>query len=418
MNWIGLGDRPRTLRQRFGVRSLLVLVGLLVALSGLLSSCGLPQVSAEDRLFLDLGVEFLGAYTLPDTTVDETPVGGLSALTYDRERDRLYAVSDDRSNHAPARFYTLRLDVSQPENGSPQLERVEVESVTRLTQADGSFYPAGGIDAEGIALTPRQSVFISSEGAVDDGVDPSIEEFDVTTGEWLGRLRIPDRYLPREVEGEVTGIQNNLGFEALTLNPLSASSNSLEPFRLFVGAEAALTQDLQPGEAQSPVDRLLQREASPLHSRNRVMHYLIGDRQATILGEYLYELDAPPPRAVSHGLSELLSLDQGGHFFSLERSFGAQGFQVKLFQAAMGGATDISAVDSLAGNIEGIQPIPKELVMDLGDLGIPLDNLEGMTLGPRLPDGGTSLLLVSDNNFNPDQVTQFLLFRVTGLSIT
>ena len=37
-----------------------------------------------------------------------------------------------------------------------------------------------------------------------------------------------------------------------------------------------------------------------------------------------------------------------------------------------------------------------------------------MTLGPRLPDGRQSLLLVSDNNFttNPPQVTQFLLFAL------
>ncbi len=35
-----------------------------------------------------------------------------------------------------------------------------------------------------------------------------------------------------------------------------------------------------------------------------------------------------------------------------------------------------------------------------------------MTLGPRLPDGRQSLLLVSDNNFTPGQVSQFLLFAL------
>jgi len=37
-----------------------------------------------------------------------------------------------------------------------------------------------------------------------------------------------------------------------------------------------------------------------------------------------------------------------------------------------------------------------------------VDNLEGMTWGPRLASGERVLLLVSDNNFNPAQVTQFL----------
>ena len=40
-----------------------------------------------------------------------------------------------------------------------------------------------------------------------------------------------------------------------------------------------------------------------------------------------------------------------------------------------------------------------------------LDNLEGMTFGPRLPNGHQALLLVSDNNFTPGQVSQFLLLE-------
>jgi len=42
----------------------------------------------------------------------------------------------------------------------------------------------------------------------------------------------------------------------------------------------------------------------------------------------------------------------------------------------------------------------KQLVLDLDELGIPLDNVEGMTFGPRLPDGRRSVVLVSDDNFN------------------
>jgi hypothetical protein len=54
-------------------------------------------------------------------------------------------------------------------------------------------------------------------------------------------------------------------------------------------------------------------------------------------------------------------------------------------------------------------------VLDLSTLGIYLDNLEGMALGPRLPDGTQSLLLVSDDNFSNSQLTQFLLFRLNGV---
>ena len=45
-------------------------------------------------------------------------------------------------------------------------------------------------------------------------------------------------------------------------------------------------------------------------------------------------------------------------------------------------------------------------------LGLTLDNLEGMTLGPRLPDGRQSVLLVSDNNFTAGQASQVLLLAL------
>ena len=54
----------------------------------------------------------------------------------------------------------------------------------------------------------------------------------------------------------------------------------------------------------------------------------------------------------------------------------------------------------------------KTLLLDLDELGIPLDNVEGMTFGPRLRGGRRSVVLVSDNNFAASQFTQFLLFAL------
>jgi hypothetical protein len=61
----------------------------------------------------------------------------------------------------------------------------------------------------------------------------------------------------------------------------------------------------------------------------------------------------------------------------------------------------------------------KTLLLDLRDI-IPqldaefpsLDNFEGMCLGPRLADGSRTVILVSDNNFNPQQRTVFLAFKL------
>jgi hypothetical protein len=48
--------------------------------------------------------------------------------------------------------------------------------------------------------------------------------------------------------------------------------------------------------------------------------------------------------------------------------------------------------------------------------GVVLGNLEGMTFGPRLPDGSRTLVFVSDNNFSSGQLTQFLAFKVVERS--
>ena len=57
----------------------------------------------------------------------------------------------------------------------------------------------------------------------------------------------------------------------------------------------------------------------------------------------------------------------------------------------------------------------KQLLLNLNYIeGFHPDNLEGMTFGPRLPDGSQSLILVSDDNFRDNQVNQFVLLRLTS----
>ena len=375
---------------------------LLPVLLMLLSGCTLPRVSAEERLFLDLSLDFLSAYELPRTDFDATPVRGLSGLSYDRQRARFYALSDDRSEQAPARFYTLKLNLDSSDPQSPQIAGVEIEKVTTLSQTEGSAYSSGSLDPEGIALSPRQTVFIASEGVARDGIAPFIDEFELATGRRRQQLLIPDRYLPQVVDDQPQGVQDNLGFEALTINPGGYSTAWLEPFRLFAATEFALAQDQDLTDVNRP-------------RYCRFLHYLIGDTQTTFISEHLYPIDPPPLGAAVNGLTELLVLNQAGHFLTLERSYGLGGAGAKIYQIATGGATDTSNLVRLPSDLDGIKPIRKQLLLDLGTLGIPLDNLEGMAIGPQLPDGSMSLVLVSDDNFNDAQMTQLLLFRLGGV---
>ena len=111
------------------------------------------------------------------------------------------------------------------------------------------------------------------------------------------------------------------------------------------------------------------------------------------------------------GVNEIISIDRGGHFLTLERSNGTSGFSAKIWQIATGSATDTSTIKSFRVR-PNARSIRKKLVLDLATLGIKLDNLEGMAIGPRLADGSQSLILVSDDNFSDNQFTQFLLFRL------
>ena len=349
-----------------------------------------PRVNAQERMFPNISLEFLSEYQLPKMTFADTRVGGLSAISYDSKTGSFLVLSDDRSEFAPARFYTININISSEK--LPKIETVEFKQVTFLTEANGQTYSKGLVDPEGLAISPRRSVFISSEGVLSRGVNPFINEFALPGGQFKLSIRVPARYLPEA--NKTQGLQENAGFEALTLSPNSLAAD--DPFRLFTANESPLIQDMSEGQG-----------------RLRFLHYVInpfGD--PVLVAEHLYLLDESPEGTISNGLTELLALKQEGYFLSLERTFGVTGAGAKIFQLVVANATDTSRIVSLKGDISSVQPIKKKLLLDLNDLGIDLDNLEGMTFGPTLADGSQSLVLVSDDNFSNKQVTQFLLFKV------
>ena len=360
-----------------------------------LTACNPPRrVSAEERMFRNLSLEFIDRYEIPKATYRDTVVGGLSAIAYNRQQDVFYVLSDDRSQLSPARFYTFKLKVKQTDDAGIKIDSFEPEAVTLLLDESGQ-YQQGSIDPEGIAISPRNTVFISSEGDPIKDIKPFIAEFELQTGKKLLDLRLPKRYFSAE-DAPDRGIQQNLAFEALTINRTGPPQ---DPFRVFTATESALIQD----ESLETEER----------TRIRLLHYTINPvGEPVLLAEHLYLLEPAPVEVIANGLSELLALQTEGYFLSLERTFGFAGAGAKIFEVVIGNATDTTNIASLKGNISQVQPLRKKLLLDLEELGIYLDNLEGMTVGPRLPDGSQSLLLVSDDNFSDDQISQLLLFRL------
>ena len=102
----------------------------LVAGLVLVVSVAAPAAADRDR------IEFIGEETFPTGYLfDGVEVGGLSGITWDSGAGVYYTLSDDRSQIAPARFYTMTIDVS---DGSLDAGDVTFLDQTTLLAGDGS----------------------------------------------------------------------------------------------------------------------------------------------------------------------------------------------------------------------------------------------------------------------------------------
>jgi hypothetical protein len=333
-------------------------------------------------------LDFLGQQVFPTATQFQgTTFGGLSSIAYDERRGVFYAISDDQVG---ARFYTLRIGVG------PAGPAVQIVGVTTLRDASGQPFASLSLDPEGLALTKDDTLIITSEGFATRLIDPWVREFSLD-GRQLASLPLPAAFSPNAAG--TRGVRQNLGFESAGTPPNGRF--------LFTGTEAALVQDGPPATVGA---------GSPA----RILRYNLEqgrlDRQYVYWTDPIAEPPVPATQFAVNGLVELLPLNNQ-FLLAMERSFsvGAPGTgnTIKLYGVALPGADDVNGFDSLALLLAGLQPVEKTLLLDLKALGIPLDNVEGMTFGPDLPDGRRSLVLVSDNNFSPAAFTQFLLFAVS-----
>jgi hypothetical protein len=109
-------------------------------------------------------------------------------------------------------------------------------------------------------------------------------------------------------------------------------------------------------------------------------------------------------------LSDLVALDDE-NFLVIERSHGKHNV-ARIYRASVTGADNVLGRPSLVD--APATPMTKDLVADLSTMpGVAnLDNVEGITLGPKLSDGKQSVVLVTDDNFSSSQITQFYAFAL------
>jgi hypothetical protein len=245
-------------------------------------------------------------------------------------------------------------------------------------------------DPEGIAFDGRRRVlYWSSEGQriTDDPDGPALLDpwvrIATLDGGYVGEFALPPVL---RMSVDPMGPRQNNGLEGLTLSPSGRY--------LWAGMEGPGYND---GESST--------EAAG--ARTRITRFDVESRLAT--AQYAYPLDpATAGPGSGNGLSDLIALDDE-NFLAIERGFGTH-TAARIYRVSVGDAEDVLARPSLIG--APVQTMHKTLLVDLTGTVRPLDNVEGITFGPMLPDGRQSLILVSDDNFSQNQITQFLAFAI------
>ena len=239
------------------------------------------------------------------------------------------------------------------------------------------------LDFEGVAYTnpARNSVFISYEDT------PGVREYSLASGALLQSVTIPSVFTTR---------RGNKGFESLARNPAGAL--------MWTANEEALTVDGAIATASAgTIVRLLRLNVS--------------GNTVTSSQQFAYEVEPIHTTGISSlrrsGLSDLVLLPDDT-LLALERSFDASfvdpPYESRIYEIDPQGATDVSLSPYDTGLLDEIYTAinttqGKSLLWSGQAGGGTGQNLEGLTLGPRLASGDWLLVGVVDNSDGEDPVS-------------
>ncbi len=374
---------------------------IIISLSILLFACSSTKKINQPTLKAISELKLLGEIDVPhNMPFKNTTIGGLSGIDYDAANNLYYLISDDRSTINPARFYTAKLYIT-----AKGIDSVAFVDVPFLLQKDGTTYPnskqnpAKTPDPEAIRYNPITKQLIwTSEGeriVKPNNVvleNPAITSI-TTTGQYIDTFKLPSQLLMHATE---KGPRQNGVLEGLTF------TNNYK--QLYVNLEEPLYED-------GPRAMLIDTTAWI-----RFFKYDVKSKKQ--LQQYAYKLDpvaypATPSDAFKiNGIPDILSMGNN-KLLVMERSFstGKMACTIKIYKADLSNATNIRNNKSLQQHTH-FTPASKQLILNFNNLGIYVDNVEGMTFGPNLPNGHKTLVCVADNNFAVLEKTQFFLFEI------
>ncbi|MEL6356295.1 MAG: esterase-like activity of phytase family protein [Bacteroidota bacterium] len=332
---------------------------------------------------------YVDEFVIAPDTLNGNVIGGLSSIDYNN--GTYYMISDAAS--APIRFYTATIDFNDD-----SISTVNITGEVEIKDTNGSSFADGQADPEAIRYEPANDRLVwTSEGFINSGVDPFVRTTNAQ-GTWLETFTLPDAF----------NVQTDPDLGPLNNGVIEGLSRSVDGDGYWLAMELPLKQD-------GPAPMITDTE-SPV----RILYM---DRASGNFGrQFAYELDpvVRPGGFMVNGVVEILAYEED-QFLVLERSFSTGyddgGNDVKIYQVDASMATDVSGIDALAG--ASYTPAIKTLLFDFESVRSQLtdgivDNIEGITFGPDLPNGKKSLLLVADNNFSAfgPQLNQVILMEV------
>lgn len=360
----------------------------LIALLACAAACGPTRVALPSAGAARLVVVGSAVIARPVSTDSRSDVGGISGAYYDPSRGVLYTVSDDRDR--------------------PRVVSFDVRLVPRVALAMRRVVPlqlppGNAMDAEGIAPAPDDRFFVASEADTSAPV-VGIHEY-TREGRFVRSLPLPPAF--RDVSAR-SGPRDNLSLEGVSRSPDGQD--------LFVSMESSLRQDGPVADFdRGALVRLLVYNVRHLDAQPR---------------EYAYRTDpisrpaAYPVARRELGVSDVLALSDTDALV-LERGFvmEAAAAAPRVSNSIRIYRTHLDPAAEVTGRLSIDQQPPaavlaKTLVLDMANVAPDLverlrglENFEAMTFGPRLPDGTPTLMLISDDNFSPRQVTGVVVFR-------
>ena len=356
-----------------------------------LAGCALPLAPPAPAPLLAPHLRLIGVAELAHgSEYAGARIGGLSGIDYDAHSGEYLLISD-----ASARIYRARLHYDAQRLDMPQFTATQ----DLLHTSGQPFAPwwrrQAGMDrpdAEGLRWLPGKTSFLwSSEGDFSRGFGPQLRESRLD-GRPVRDIALPASFSPGTQPRR--GPRGNGTLEGLALTP--------------DGRTAWLAMEL-PWHQDGP-------QATPDSGGAPVRITAIDIASGQPLRQIAYQGDAVPqrrrlPGPQINGVSEILAHGPH-HLLVLERSYSAgAGFGARLYRIDTRAGSDTLALDALTP--ANHRPVPKTLVADLAALGLTPDNIEGMTWGPPV-QGRCVLVFVSDDNFNPAQVTQFIAAQYLG----